>query len=183
MQYGRTLSKEKTFSKDNSLNNWEAPEEGWIKLNVDVAVSENVTTLAVVDRNKNGEVLKVWAKMHEWCSPLQAETAAVLWTIQLALSENWQHIIIKGDAKSCFNPLTISELQPDWSIATIISNILDLRNFFLNCNFRWVRRCCNTVAHEAAKYAIGFCRAFYFNKCSLPIVIGDACKVDSHLIY
>ena len=120
--------------------------------------------------------------MHEWCSPLQAEAVAGLWAIQLALSENQQHIIIEGDAKSCFNTLTISELQPDWSIATIISNVLDLRNFFLNCNFRWVRRCCNTAAHEAAKYAIGFCRAFYFNKCSLPIVIADACKADSHLI-
>ena len=158
-------------------------------------MSESVIALAVVARIKNGEVLKVWAKMHESCSPLQAEVAAVLWAIQLALSENWQHIIIEGDAKSCFNPLTISELQPDWSIATIISNILGLCNFFLNCNFRWVRRCCNTAAHEAAKYAIGFCtaheaakyaigfcRAFYFNKSSLPIVIADACKANSHLI-
>ena len=71
---------------------------------------ESVTALAVVSRIKNGKVLKVWAKMHEWCSPLQAEAAAVLWAIQVALSENWQHIIIEGDAKSCFNPLTISEL-------------------------------------------------------------------------
>ena len=77
MEYARTLSKENTVSKDKSLNGWEALE-GWIKLNVDAAVSENVTTLAVVARNKNGEVLKVWAKMHEWCSPLQAEAAAVL---------------------------------------------------------------------------------------------------------
>ena len=61
-----------------SLNGWEASEEGWIKLNVDTAVSENVTALVVVARNKYGEVLKVWAKMHKWCTPLQAEAAAVL---------------------------------------------------------------------------------------------------------
>ena len=145
-------------------------------------MSKSVIALAVVARIKNGEVLKVWAKMHEWCSPLQAEVAAVLWAIQLALSENWQHIIIEGEAKSFFNPLTISELQPDGSTTTIISNVFDLRNFFLNCNFRWVRRCCNIAAHEAAKYAIGFCRAFCFNKCSLPVVIADACKADNHLI-
>ena len=48
------------------------------KLNVDVVVSENVTALAMVARNKYGEVLKVWAKMHKWCTPLQAEAAAVL---------------------------------------------------------------------------------------------------------
>ena len=78
MEYAKTLSKEKTLSKDKSLNGWEAPEEGWIKLNVDVAMSENVTTLVVVARNKNGEVLKVWAKMHEWCLPLQVEDAKLM---------------------------------------------------------------------------------------------------------
>ena len=103
MEYARTLSKEKTLSKDKSLNGWEALE-GWIKLNVDAFVTENVTALVVVAGNKNGEVLKVWAKMHEWCSPLQVEAVAMLWAIQLALSENWQHIIIEGDAKSCLTP-------------------------------------------------------------------------------
>ena len=53
-------------------------------------MSESVIALMVVARNENGEVLKVWAKMHEWCSSLQAEAAVVLWAIQLALSENWQ---------------------------------------------------------------------------------------------
>ena len=77
MEYARTLSKENTVSKDKSLNGWEAPE-GWIKLNVDATMSESVIALMVVARNENGEVLKVWAKMHEWCSPLQAEAAAVL---------------------------------------------------------------------------------------------------------
>ena len=179
MEYAKTLSKEKTISKDKSVNGWEAPEDGWIKINVDAAVTENATTLAVVARNKKGEVLKVWAKMHEWCSPLQVEAITMLWAIQLALSENWQHIIIKGDAKSCFDPLTIFKLQPDWSIATTISNILDLRKLFLNCKFSWVRRCCNTAAHVAAKYAMKFCRACYFSMYSLPVVIVDACKNDS----
>ena len=183
MEYAKTLSKEKSLSKDKSLNGWEAPKEGWIKLNVDVAESKNAIALAVVARNKNGEVIKVWAKMHEWCLPLQAKATVVLWAIQLALSENWQHIIIEGDAKSCFDPLSIFDLQPDWSIATIISNILDLHKLFLNCNFSWVRRCCNTTTCEAAKYAIRFCRAFCFNKCSHLVVIADACKADSHCFY
>ena len=143
-------------------------------------MSENATALAVVARNKNGEVLKVWAKRHEWCSLMQVEVAAVYWAIQLAQKEKWQHIIIEGDAKSCFDPLTTSALQPDWSIATIISNILDTCKFFLNCNFCWVRRCCNTAVHVAAKYTIKFCRICYFNMYSLPVVIVDACKADTH---
>ena len=73
-------------------------------------VSKNATALVAVARNKNGEVPKVWAKRHEWCSPMQAEAAAVYWAIQPAHSEKWQHIIIERDAKSCFDPLTTSEL-------------------------------------------------------------------------
>ena len=179
----RIMEYAKTLSKDKSLNGWEAPQEGWVKLNVDATVSENFIALVVVAKNKDGEVLKVSAKVHEWCSPLQAEVAAVLWTIQLALSENQQYIIIEGDAKSCFDFLTISDLQPNWSIATTISNILDLRNSFLNCNFHWVRECYNTAAHEATKYAIRSCRAFFFNKCNLPIVIADTCKANNHLYF
>ena len=41
-------------------------------------MSENTTALVAVARNKNGEMLKVWAKMHEWCLPLQVEVAAML---------------------------------------------------------------------------------------------------------
>ena len=74
----RTTEYARTSSKEKSLNGWEALEEGWIKLNVDAVVSKTVTALAVVARNKNGEVLKVWAKMHKWCTPLQAEAVAIL---------------------------------------------------------------------------------------------------------
>ena len=111
---------------------------------------------------------------------MQAEVAVIYWAIQLAQKEKWLHIIIKGDAKSYFDPLTTIELQPDWSIATIISNIIDLRKFFLKCNFSWVRRGCNIAAHVAAKYAIRFCRAFCFNMYSLPVVIANACKANNH---
>lgn len=115
--------------------------------------------------------------MHKLCSPLRAEAAAVLCAIQLALTENWGQIIIEGDAKSCFDPLTIAEIQSDWSIATTVNNILELRNFFLNCNFYWVRRCFNTAAHEAAKYAVKL-RSFCPNKCRLPVEIAGACMAD-----
>ena len=131
--------------KDKSLNGWEALDDGWIKFNVDAAVSENATALTMVARNKKEEALKVWTKMHEWCSPLQAEAITMIWAIQLALSKNLQHIIIEEDAKSCFDDLTIFESQPNWSITTIISNIHNLCKFFLNCNFSWVRRCCKLL--------------------------------------
>ena len=41
---------------------------------------------------------------------MQAEVAVIYWAIQLAQKEKWLHIIIKGDAKSYFDPLTTIEL-------------------------------------------------------------------------
>ena len=62
LEYAKTLSKEKTISKNKSVNGWEVPKDGRIKINVDVAMFENATALAVVARNKNGKVLKFGLK-------------------------------------------------------------------------------------------------------------------------
>ena len=51
--------------------------------------------------------------MPEWCSLLRTEATVVLWAIQLAMSENWEQIIIKEDGKSCFDSLTMAEILPD----------------------------------------------------------------------
>ena len=50
---------------------------GWIKLNVDAEISDKFSILDVVARDDNGEVIQVWAKLYELCSPLQAEAAAI----------------------------------------------------------------------------------------------------------
>lgn len=42
----------------SELNGCAAPKEGWIRFNMDAAVSESLTALAVVVRDKNGETLK-----------------------------------------------------------------------------------------------------------------------------
>uniref|UniRef100_A0A2N9GNN9 Reverse transcriptase domain-containing protein n=1 Tax=Fagus sylvatica TaxID=28930 RepID=A0A2N9GNN9_FAGSY len=81
------------------VTKWSTPPPNVVKLNVDAAILRNHSTLAVIARNDKGEVLKAWAKQSKCCDPLQAETSAILWALQLAASESFMHIIIEGDAK------------------------------------------------------------------------------------
>ena len=74
-------------------------------MNVDATISHGFSTLATVARDDNGEVIQVWAKLQELCSPLQAEVATVLWTLQIAIEKKWDQITVEGDAKICIDSL------------------------------------------------------------------------------
>ncbi|KAK9983826.1 hypothetical protein SO802_033351 [Lithocarpus litseifolius] len=96
-----------------SLHKWNPPPLGWIKLNTDAAIGKHSNAIAVVARDHRGEVLKVWARSTPTCSPLSAEASAILWAIQLVKVENWPRIVIEGDAKNCFDPLSSSPTTLD----------------------------------------------------------------------
>lgn len=99
--------------------------------------------------------LRVWGSPHELCSPLQAESAALLWAVRLAAQENWHQAVFEGVTKACFlTPLApwISSLI-GLLISTSISNIRCLAVSFAAFKFSWVLRNCNSAAHVAARLA------------------------------
>lgn len=99
--------------------------------------------------------LRVWGSPHELCSPLQAESAALLWAVRLAAQENWHQVVFEGVAKACFlTPLApwISSLI-GLLISTSINNIRCLAVSFAAFKFSWVLRNCNSAAHVAARLA------------------------------
>jgi len=67
----------------------------------------------VVARNEFGKVLKIWVKIHDLCTPTQAEAVVILWVLNLAIAENWCNIIVEGDSKICFNALSKAEEPTD----------------------------------------------------------------------
>ena len=158
---------------------WSPPPQGWIKINVDAAMSNSKSTLAVVARNHLGIAISLWGREHHLCSPAQAEAEAILWAVQIAIQERWSMIIVEGDAKLCLDPLAQPNLTPSWSISTIISNIRSLISCFKSCAFRWVQRKCNVATHETARFALNSSHPFCFSFGNLPPSFEAACKGDS----
>ena len=76
-----------------------------MKLNVDAAIASNFSTLAVIARDSNENILKAWAKRSSHSDPLQAETYAILWALKLAAEESFLRILVEGDAKICLDAI------------------------------------------------------------------------------
>ena len=64
-EYLNALDHEQDKDRSEELTSWIPPPKNYIKLNVDAVVSQAFTSLDVVARNEFGEVLKVWAKIHD----------------------------------------------------------------------------------------------------------------------
>ena len=105
-------------------------------------------------------MLKIWAKTFGKSSPILAEAHAILWGVQLAREEVRNRIILEGDAKSCFDPLTSENISPAWTISNVINNVLCLKHLFSVCRFCWVKRDCNA----AVKLSPSSLKFFYFSK-------------------
>ena len=97
--------------------------------------------------------IKILARITKVASPLLAESEALLWAVQLAIREGWNHGIFEGDAKSCFNAVNSPDLPSPWIIRTSTENILALHFSFLFCSFVCLRRACNSAAHNIVKFA------------------------------
>ena len=113
----------------------------------------------MVARNEFREVLKVWAKIHDLCTPTQAKVVAIMWALNLDAVENWCNIIVEGDSKICFDALSKVEEPSDWSISSIIHDAIGMSVSFDKCEFCWVKRSLNSAAHSAAKYVVEIGRA------------------------
>ena len=84
---------------------WTPPPLRVIKLNVDATVSQSRTTLTVVVRNDKGEILKIQAKADCIEDPRVVETKAIMFALQMAIEEDYQQVLVEGDAKVVIDTL------------------------------------------------------------------------------
>lgn len=177
-EYVAVCSASLTSSPHISPHHWTPPPPGWIEVNIGAALSSSKTALAVVARDHGGFICNVWAKVIPLRSPLQAETEALLWAVQIPKRERWNLVAFEGDSEVCFNSLSDSAATPDWSIQTTISNIHSLAEVFHHSSFVWIKRSCNATTHEAARLALNSRFSFVFNKGNLPPALAVVCKED-----
>ena len=57
---------------------WSPPPPEFIKLNVDAAIAQNTSALAVVARNEQGAILMAWSKIMPKRSPIAAKAESIL---------------------------------------------------------------------------------------------------------
>ncbi len=156
------------------VTRWSTSSPNVFKLNVDATISMNHLTLVVIAQNDKGEVLKAWAKQSDFCNPIQAETSAVIWALQLSAFESFMNIAIESDANVCFDAIADNS-STTWVISSLITNIIELSRSFLSCCFCWIRREAIDAAHMLAKFASHNRSPLQCNYLSLPPSVRDMC--------
>ncbi len=153
---------------------WKTPPPLSIKLNVDAAISNSSSTIAVVARNSEGFLLKSWAKAIASVDPCVAEAAALAWAMELAVEEQYLDIVVEGDAKVCIDAILGFPTNTPWKIYTFIANISSLVSLFHSCCFCWVGREANQMAHCLAKFGSHLTGSFQCNDSNLPPSLQEA---------
>ena len=87
-EYCRVFSQSEALSPEKNVAKWAPPPVGIIKMNVDAALSQSNAALAVIAKDNARAVVKVWTKIIPLCSPILAETEAILWALHLVTGEN-----------------------------------------------------------------------------------------------
>jgi hypothetical protein len=169
------LPLQSTASKVSRIcHQWKTPPPLSIKLNVDAAISNSSSTIAVVARNSEGFLLKSWAKAIASVDPCVAEAAALAWAMELAVEEQYLDIVVEGDAKVCIDAILGFPTNTPWKIYTFIANISSLVSLFHSCCFCWVGREANQMAHCLAKFGSHLTGSFQCNDSNLPPSLQEA---------
>ena len=127
-----------------------------MKLNFDVAIRENKTSVAMVGRDNHGRVVLAWTDILDPRSPLWGKAKAAHAAVNQVVEARLKRVIIEGDALNVIAPLKDKKSSSQWTIDVILQNILALCNLFDDVSFSFVKREGNSSAHLLALW-VAFC--------------------------
>ncbi|KAE8794509.1 hypothetical protein D1007_30819 [Hordeum vulgare] len=150
--------------KHRPIQKWTVPEEGWIKVNSDGAMSKSAMKGGggVVLRDHNGAFLA--GATHFFGDVRDAEATEVLAcrrAVQLARQRGVVKIHLELDNQGLV--LRLKEQQMNMAVVgPWIQEIKSLLSTFEACRVDWVRRSANGVAHKFARVGVGdeFCKVW-----------------------
>ncbi|PWA86585.1 Amidophosphoribosyl transferase [Artemisia annua] len=148
---------------------WVKPQGDCIKINCDASwlKESGKAGLGFVARNDCGDVLLSGARAECYtCSPLEAETKAILWTTNHANNKGYSKVIFESDSMCLVNALQkgTTLLQ----VASIFEQITCNSLAFRLCTWSFVKRDGNKVAHSIANWALG---------CNGEIILEEASRL------
>lgn len=132
---------------------WIPPDEGMIKINVDVALPERGEEFctSLVAKTASGECIW-WSRqvLMGRPTPTNGDALVVLHGIQEALIRGWRKVVLETVCFLVFNYLN-NEHQSLCSFgAAVLDSCLVLRSRFQSLSFSFVRRSGNRIAHTLA---------------------------------
>ncbi|PWA48861.1 reverse transcriptase [Artemisia annua] len=147
------------LSGNNGVHNhagmWLRPDVEHIKINCHAAWQKESgkAGLGFVARDYKGEALFSGGRLECYASsPLEAEAKAVHWAMTRAICMGYSHVIFETDSlclvKALHNKVTLLQ------IANLFSDILSKSMAFRVCNWSFVKREGNRVAHSIASLVL-----------------------------
>ena len=142
---------------------WSPPFPPNVKLNFDVAIGDEGTSLAVVCRDHKAKVLFVWTDLIDSTDHLLAEASAAHLAVRKIHEAGFSTIILEGDSL-----LVIQAIQSIPNIIFYIKSILANFSFWLASH---AYRELNTVAHSVVRWALNCKCSGTFPISSIPAFV------------
>ncbi|XP_057452774.1 uncharacterized protein LOC130744617 [Lotus japonicus] len=135
---------------------WSAPSQGRIKINVDAGWSgPHSTGLGFVARDHRGIIMLAGICLEaQRLDPLIAEAMALRWSLHTALEVGLDSVIFELDSLSVVKATrTNSSL---WTIQNLMQDCIYLASLFTSISFNHVSRNANVPAHTLASLACSY---------------------------
>ncbi|XP_071921885.1 uncharacterized protein [Coffea arabica] len=149
---------------------WVAPEQSYLKINVDGAFSEQAAGVGLVVRNYLGQVEAAMAARVEGVHNAEhVECLAFLYALEFARDFGISHFLLEGDALNIVQK--INSKEPDLSlIGHLIHGIRTMLHSFDFVKVSHVRRTNNVPAHIISKLSLSFKgRRVWFVNFTMPV--------------
>ena len=130
--------------------------EDVVCLYTDAAISAKMirTGQGIIARNWKGIILRAKGNVHQRKGTASMEEAlAIRNALLMAKQAGWKKIIVHSDCKSVVEQINRCS-DYEYSIATILEDVQDLKTGFDRCSFVFISRAANEISHALAHIAV-----------------------------